>query len=169
MPSLDTNRIQEPEEDCALRSELQELLGVPEQGFFSAEVTPELVALAEELRHEANRRRRVARRPQPTWLLLAAGLPLAFALVGLGTWGLQQKHRADTLAQAVEAKNTEIQRTAAQAAQDRQNLSELKLAALEKQPLKRRTGSRPAELVIPVERPAATQLGQTEQVKAVGH
>ncbi len=99
----------ESEEDRALRSELQSMMGLPERPtFFDIQATPEQVALADELQREAERRRRTQRQ-KPSWMLLAAGLPVLLALSGLTGWGLHQKHRADTLAQNIEAKERENQ------------------------------------------------------------
>lgn len=102
MPWLDPAR-HESQEDQALRAELRGLLGVPEMPLLAAEPSPELAALADSLRQEAERRRRVVPLRRPSRLLLAAGLPFALAAVGLGAWGFAQKHRADTLAQDLEA------------------------------------------------------------------
>lgn len=99
----------ESEEDLALRSELQALMGLPKRSnFFDAKATPEQAALADELWREAERRRRTSRN-KPSWMLLAAGLPILLALGGLTTWGLHQKHRADALAQHIEIKEQENQ------------------------------------------------------------
>jgi hypothetical protein len=108
MPWPEPVRRFESPEDRELRAELTELLGYrPAQGagpvnFFGAKPTPELIALAEKLRAEAQRRRNTARR-RPVWLLAAAGLPIALALTGLGTWGVQQKRKAEAAAAAVQA------------------------------------------------------------------
>ena len=98
MPWLDPARLNESDEDRELREELRGLLGGPEPNFFQAEVTPEIVALAEDLRREAQRRKRTARQ-RPSWMLMAAALPIALVLTGLGSWGFHQKQRADVLAQ----------------------------------------------------------------------
>jgi len=173
MPSLDPIPFLEPEEDRALRDELMGLLGVPEQGFFEAKPTPEMNAMADRLRLEAMRRRRGSR-IQPTWMLLAAGLPLALVFAGVASWGIQQKHRADALATTMEAKNLEIQRANAEATRVRQHNLELASNLEKQQPLKARpttaTGARPMELVIPAEHPTQTRpVGNTEQVKATGN
>lgn len=96
----DPARANESAEDRDLRDELSELLGLPARGFFEAEVTPKMVALAEDLRREALRRRHTSRH-RPMWMLLAAGLPIALAVGALGSWGFQHKQRADALAAAV--------------------------------------------------------------------
>src|SRR5512133_2724494 len=89
----------EPAEDVQLRAELRDLLGLgPAVASAPAMPSAELTALADDLRREAQRRSRTERK-RPTWgLLAAAALPLLAALAGLGTWGLQQKQRADGLA-----------------------------------------------------------------------
>lgn len=111
MPWPEPVRRFESPEDKELRAELAELLGyrpAPGAGIgagspniFGAKPTPELIALAEKLRTEAQRRRNTTRR-RPGWLLLAAGLPIALALSGLGTWGVQQKRKAEEAAAAVQ-------------------------------------------------------------------
>ena len=58
-----------------------------------------MVKLADSLRAEALRRRNTARN-RPMRMLLAAGLPVALVISGLGAWGFQQKHRADRAAAA---------------------------------------------------------------------
>lgn len=95
----------ESPEDKELRAELADLLGYsPAQArqmggeasnYFGAKPTPELVVLAEKLRTEAQRRRNTSRQ-RSGWMLVAAGLPIALALSGLGSWGVQQKRKADT-------------------------------------------------------------------------
>ena len=103
----------ESPEDKELRSELAELLGYSAtaqarggihpgaSNFFGVKPTPELVALAEKLRAEAQRRRNTSRH-RSGWMLLAAGLPIALALSGLGGWGLHQKTKADQAAAVVQ-------------------------------------------------------------------
>lgn len=168
MPSLDPVRFVESAEDCALREELRELLGVPASNFFGVEPTAQLIALAEDLRREAARRRRTARH-RPAWMLLAAGLPLALVFAGIGTWGVQQKHRADALAAAMAQKEVEIQLQRATAARERQSQNlQLASTATEKQPQKSsKPGTRPAELVIPAPDPSLLPpQAQTDQVKS---
>jgi hypothetical protein len=104
----DSARANESAEDRELREELSQLLGIPVRNFFGAEPTAKMIALAEDLRREALRRRRTARN-RPIWLLLAAGLPFALALGALGSWGYQHKLRADALAEAVKQRDSEIQ------------------------------------------------------------
>jgi len=104
-------------EDRDLRDELSQLLGLPAHGFFAAEPTPRMIALAEDLRREALRRRHTSRQ-RPYRLLLAAGLPLALAVGAIASWGFQHKQRADALAAAVAQKEIQLQNlaTAASAA-----------------------------------------------------
>ncbi|MDR3685238.1 MAG: hypothetical protein P4L11_16025 [Geothrix sp.] len=103
----------EPAEDVQLRAELRDLLGLGPVVASAAEPTEELKALAEDLRREAQRRSRTQRK-RPTWgLLAAAALPLLAALAGLGSWGVQQKHRADDLAAQTQRQEQELTRLVA--------------------------------------------------------
>ena len=104
----------EPAEDVQLRAELRDLLGLgPAAASAPAAPSAELAALANDLRREALRRRRTERK-RPTWgLLAAAALPLLAVLAGLGTWGFQQKHRADGLALQAQRQEQELTRMAA--------------------------------------------------------
>jgi len=167
MPSLDPIRISESAEDCALREELRQLLGAPAADFFEVEPTPEMIALAEDLRREAARRRRMAPRRQPTWMLLAAGLPIALAFAGLASWGVQQKHRADAMAAAKVQVEQALQQAAAEVRQQ-QNL-QLASAPAEKSPVKTAKpgtlATKPGELVIPVDHPVLPPQAETNQVK----
>lgn len=166
MPSLDPIRVSESEEDCALREELRQLLGAPSGEFFEVGATPEMIALAEDLRHEAARRRRTARH-RPVRMLLAAGLPLALVFAGITSWGVHQKHRADDMAAAVMQKEQALQRAVAEAKQ--QQAFQLASLSLDKHPLKTAkpgtATTKPAELVIPVEHPLLPPQAETEQVK----
>ncbi|MDE3246220.1 MAG: hypothetical protein KGN80_09045 [Acidobacteriota bacterium] len=103
MPWLDPAHQEESAEDRELRAELRGLVGLPvssfESNFFDVQPTPEMVKLADSLRAEALRRRNTARN-RPMRMLLAAGLPVAIVITGLGAWGVQQKHRADRAAAA---------------------------------------------------------------------
>src|ERR1035437_3082722 len=109
----DPTRRFEPVEDVQLRAELRDLLGLgPMVAPMATEPTPELVNLAEDLRREAQRRSRTERK-RPTWgLLAAAALPLLATLVGLSSWGLQQKHRADGLVAQTQRQEQELTRLA---------------------------------------------------------
>lgn len=103
----DPARYHEPAEDRALREELSQLLGLPSRRFFEAEPTPKMIALAQDLHREALRRRHTSRR-KPMWMMMAAGLPLMFALSAVGVWGFQHKRRADDLAAAVLRQESQI-------------------------------------------------------------
>jgi len=170
----------EPAEDRALRDELSELLGVSAgpRNFFDTEATPEIVALAEKLRGEAERRRHTSRK-RPTWMLVAAALPFALVLAGLGNWGVQQKRRADEAhnralqaAEATKVQADELRRVTRESSQaemqrDREGLravSGVKLAS--RSPRKARPAA--AELVIPVENPLRTPSLEAQRVKAQG-
>jgi hypothetical protein len=107
----DPARVQESAEDRELRGELGQLLGLPARDFFEAEPTPKMIALAEDLRREALRRRHTSRH-RPAWMLLAAGLPIALAVGALGSWGFQHKQRADALAAAVVQRDLELRNMA---------------------------------------------------------
>lgn len=152
MPWLDPSRRFEPAEDRELRDELRDLLGVdPEPAnFFGAEPTPELVALADKLRSEAERRRRTDR-TRPLWTLLAAALPIALVLGGLSVWGHQQQQRANQLAAEVQRRERDTQ----QAVAAQLELSRTRVA-LEQARAEVRANQGPARrgrgLVIPVER-----------------
>ena len=116
MSWLDPARIHESAEDRDLREVLAQFLGLPARSFFGVEATPKMIALAEDLRREALRRRHTSRR-KPVWMLLAAGLPLALAVSALGSWGFQHKQRADTLTAAVAQKEVELRNMAKAAAE----------------------------------------------------
>jgi hypothetical protein len=107
----DPARHHESPEDRDLRGELSQLLGLPALGFFAATPTPKMIALAEDLRREALRRRHTSRQ-RPFRMLLAAGLPLALAVGALASWGFQHKQRADALAAAVAQKEIELRNLA---------------------------------------------------------
>ncbi|MBL0211379.1 MAG: hypothetical protein IPQ13_10790 [Holophagaceae bacterium] len=113
MPWLDPARQDESTEDRELRAELRGLVGLPvgsfESNFFDVQPTPEMVKLADSLRAEALRRRNTARN-RPMRLLLAAGLPVALVISGLGAWGFQQKQRADKAAAAAAAEINKTER-----------------------------------------------------------
>lgn len=158
----------EPAEDVQLRAELRDLLGLqPPAPRSAAPVTEELASLAEDLRREALRRRRTERR-RPSWgLIAAAALPLLAALAGLGTWGVQQKQRADGLAAHVQRQEAELSRVAAanaaelaqerKAKEDAQQQLQLVARALPKKSL--------PYLVIPVDKPLRLQGEDYQRVK----
>lgn len=170
MPWLDPARAHESDEDRALREELRGLLQLPSAPLLEAEVTPELAALADSLRHEAWRRRRTARGRRPAWLLLAAALPLALALGGLGTWGFTQKQRADALAQDLQRQRrdleTQLVAIRQELAQSQQNRVQPALQTARTSPeLDRGAQPKGKELVIPAERTALPGLQGTATVK----
>ena len=146
----------EPAEDVQLRAELRDLLGLGAPVAVPVvDPTPELKALAEDLRREALRCSRTQRQ-RPTWgLLAAAALPLLAVLAGLGNWGIQQKHRADTLATRAQRQEQELTRLAAthasEVARERQAKEEVqqKLQLASRRP----TPKGEPYLVIPVEKP----------------
>ena len=194
MPWPEPVRRFESQEDRELRAELAELLGYSPtaqarggnfsygegSNYFGAKPTPELVALAEKLRAEAQRRR-VTSRHSSRWMLLAAGLPIALALSGLGTWGVQQKRKADQAAAAMqqleekqrhakEASEAEIQRSREHAAGQGSGALQLASAPSAKpataaEAKKGRTKRLDPYPVIPVERGVMPCPAGTTQVK----
>ena len=164
----DPARLSESAEDRELREELRGLLGGPAANFFSIEPTPELVALAEDLRREALRRRHTARQ-KPSWMLLAAALPLALAVVGTGVWGFQQKRRAEALALNLARQDQEHQQQLVAVSNQLKSEREAREAfvrAIQKDSPKgpQRLGK---ELVIPVDRSPIPAAADTQLVK--GH
>lgn len=158
----------EPAEDVQLRAELRDLLGLgAAPAAKAAESTPELKALAQDLRREAQRRRRTERK-RPTWgLLAAAALPLLAALAGLGTWGFQQKQRADGLAVQAQHQEQELARLAASHAAEVAQERQAKEAVQQQLQLASKKGGRKVEpyLVIPVEKPLRYQEDDVQRVK----
>lgn len=126
MPWLDPARSEESAEDRELRDDLRRMLALPQAEVRNSAPTPEMIALAEDLRREALRRQHTPvlplRRTRPTWTLLAAGLPVLLLLGGMGAWGVQQKRKADALAATLQREKTESERRerAIQAAQERE-------------------------------------------------
>lgn len=158
----------EPAEDVQLRAELRDLLGLgPVAAQVVAEPNAELTALAEDLRREAQRRRRTERK-RPTWgLLAAAALPLLAVLAGLGTWGFQQKQRADGLALQAQRQEQELVQLAALHATEVAKERQAREAVQEQLQLASKKGGRKAEpyLVIPVEKPLKFQGDDYQRVK----
>jgi len=110
----DDTKIDEPAEDIALRIELQNLLEFAPTGRPHAAPTQESTALAKSLHREAMRRRRTSSAPRPfakspVFLLAAATVPLLFTAATLGTWGVNQKRRADEANAALAAKTLELE------------------------------------------------------------
>ncbi|HEY3401637.1 MAG TPA: hypothetical protein VGK03_13505 [Geothrix sp.] len=158
----------EPAEDVQLRAELRDLLGLgPAVTKVSPESTTELTALAEDLRREALRRRRTERK-RPTWgLLAAAALPLLAVLAGLGTWGFQQKQRADGLALQAQRQEQALTQLAALHATEVAKERQAKEEVQQQLQLASKKGGRKAEpyLVIPVEKPMKFQGDDYQRVK----
>jgi hypothetical protein len=164
----DSARRFEPAEDVALRAELRDLLGLgPMVAPQATEPTVELQTLADDLRREAQRRRRTERK-RPTWgLLAAAALPLLAILGGLGTWGYQQKHRADELATQTQRQEQELTRLASSHAMEVAKERQAKEEVQQKLQLASRKSDRKAEpyLVIPVEKPLKVVGDDYQRVK----
>jgi hypothetical protein len=158
----------EPAEDVQLRAELRDLLGLgPVKVPSATEPTAELSALADDLRREAQRRSRTQRK-RPTWgLLAAAALPLLAAMGGLGTWGLQQKHRADELVVQSQRQEQELTRLATTHATEVAKERQAKEEVQQKLQLASRKVNRRAEpyLVIPVEKPLKVAGDDYQRVK----
>jgi|ERR1035438_2028045 hypothetical protein len=158
----------EPAEDVQLRAELRDLLGLgPVKALGATEPSVELNTLADDLRREARRRSHTDRK-RPTWgLLAAAALPLLAALGGLGTWGLQQKQRADGLVAQTQRQEQELTRLATnhatEVAKERQAKEEVQQQLqLASRKINRRTEP---YLVIPVEKPLKTMGDDYQRVK----
>jgi hypothetical protein len=158
----------EPAEDVQLRAELRELLGLGAVAeSTTVEPTTELNALADDLRREAQRRSRTERK-RPTWgLLAAAALPLLAALVGLGTWGYQQKERADGLAVQAQRQEQALASLTATHASEVAKERQAKEEVQQQLQLASRKGSRKTEpyLVIPVEKPLRVGGEDYQRVK----
>lgn len=191
----DPDRRFEPAEDQELREELAGLLGLPApraarvhgarmhgaHNFFDAEPTPEIVALAEKLRAEADRRRHTQRR-RPAWMLAAAVLPFMLVLAGIGSWGSQQKRRAEEAQaralkaeeernRAKEQQRLTLEGTKAEIDRDREErqgfraVHQASATGAKGRGLRRPAG---AELVIPVDHPLRTPALDVQRVKAQG-
>ena len=158
----------EPAEDVQLRAELRDLLGLGAPvAVQTVEPTPELKALADDLRREALRRSRTQRQ-RPSWgLLAAAALPLLAALAGLGNWGIQQKHRADELTVQAQRQEQELTRLAASHATEVARERQAKEEVQQKLQLASRKSSPTTEpyLVIPVEKPLKGVSDDYQRVK----
>lgn len=158
----------EPAEDVQLRAELRDLLGLgPVASIKAPEPAAGLKALADDLLREARRRSRTQRK-RPSWgLLAAAALPLLATLVGLGTWGFQQKQRADQLALRAQHQEQELVRMAAahasEVAKERQAKEEIQqqLQLASKKDIRKTA----PYLVIPVEKPLRTMGEDYQRVK----
>jgi hypothetical protein len=163
----DSQRFSEPASETALREELRGLLGWEARNYFESEPTPELVALAEDLRREARRRNHTARN-RSHWMLLAAAVPLALAFGGVSLWGIKQKHRAEDLAAAVVQREVEIARMASSQKAPAipattPQKPETLLASAAKPASK---SPKPKQLVIQLDQPTRQVVSDTQQVKA---
>ena len=158
----------EPVEDVQLRAELRDLLGLgPVVASTAVAPNAELTALADDLRREAQRRSRTQRK-RPTWgLLAAAALPLLATLAGLGTWGFQQKQRADGLVVQAQRQEQELTRLASTHATEVARERQAKEEVQQKLQLASRKGGRRTEpyLVIPVEKPLRVGGEDYQRVK----
>jgi hypothetical protein len=126
-----------------------------------------MVNLAVNLRQEALRRSRTERK-RPTWgLLAAAALPLLATLVGLGTWGFQQKHRADGLVAQTQRQEQELTRLASTHASEVARERQAKEEVQQQLQLASKKGGRKAEpyLVIPIEKPLKALGDDYQRVK----
>jgi hypothetical protein len=164
----DPTRRFEPVEDVQLRAELRDLLGLgPMVASMATEPSTELVNLAEDLRREAQRRSRTERK-RPTWgLLAAAALPLLATLVGLSSWGFQQKHRADGLVAQTQRQEQELTRLASSHATEVAKERQAKEQVQQQLQLASRKGNRKGEpyLVIPIEKPLKVMGDDYQRVK----
>ena len=165
----------EPAEDVELRSELRELLGLAELAPAAALPDPELAALADSLRKEAERRRHATLRPRPSWrLAMAAALPILLGLGAVGTWGFQQKHRADALAAQVVDQDARLQRVSSESDTAKLELAQERAAKEDAQmklvqiAQKLSPQDRQPYLVIPAKKPVGAEVMDTLRVKAPG-
>ncbi|MDR0498629.1 MAG: hypothetical protein LBH03_02695 [Holophagales bacterium] len=98
----DLMQTDESAEDLALRTELQNMLGMAPVQHPHLEPTSDAIALAKSLHREAMRRRHTAAvapiRKRPFFMLIAAAIPVILCITAIGTWGVKQKRRADVLA-----------------------------------------------------------------------
>lgn len=168
----DPARSSETAEDRALRDELRQLLGGPEP-HAEAATTPSTITLAEDLRREALRRRHtpnvVPLRHKPTFALLAAALPLALVVGGLGFWGMQQKRKAEQLAAAIREKDAERKRLEqeheAALQRQREAMAPERLQQASTTPRTSRDARQPREVVRPTDRPIVPQPVDLQRVK----
>ena len=177
----DPSRRFEPAEDVELRSELRGLLGLSELDAVSASASDaalpdaELIALADSLHREAERRRHAMLRPRSAWkLAAAAGLPILFGLGAVGLWGVQQKHRADDLASRMADKDAQIQRIASEKDSATLELAQERAAKEDAQAKlvqvaeKLSPRDRQPYLVIPAKKPVGAEVMETLRVKVLG-
>lgn len=175
MSRPEITRRDESAEDAALRQELRGLLAMDEAPA-PPRPTPDMIALADSLLREAERRRHTPNvrplRRRPTALLMAAGLPLVLGLVGMGAYGISQKRKAEAMAAAVQVKEQENRRLRESHQQERERerlllqSQQVQMATAKPTPTPARKGPKGQELVLPVQRPAAQgQVPETLQVK----
>ena len=137
----------EPAEDVQLRAELRDLLGLGAPvAVQTVEPTPELKALADDLRREALRRSRTQRQ-RPSWGLL--------------------KHRDDELTVQAQRQEQELTRLAASHATEVARERQAKEEVQQKLQLASRKSSPKTEpyLVIPVEKPLKGVSDDYQRVK----
>lgn len=166
----DPARSEETADDRALREEMRQLLGAPAPRPETAP-TPELTALAEDLRRESLRRKHtpnvVPFRRKPLFALLAAALPMALVVGGLGFWGMQQKRKVEALAAVVAEKEAERQRLQKEREEaqrrEREAMAPERLQQASAKPA--RQPRQPREVVRPADRPIAPQPLDLQQVK----
>jgi len=161
----DLIKINESEEDLALRNELQNMLGIIPLQHSNSDPTPETTALAKSLHSEAMRRRRTAAPVMPMYrrpifILIAAAIPLLFCVTALGTWGVKQKRRADVLAAKTIELETRQNRidAAREAARNRESHPSARSSDSELKPLQVNASPNQnpnnGELIKPEERPS---------------
>ena len=166
----DQARTHEAEADSELREEMRSLLGCGPRKPVEARTSPEMILLADDLRREAKRRNHTVRK-QSSWMLMAAALPFALVLGGLGAWGVGQKHRADRYATTVQQKDAELQRMATAFKAPLGIAPPAKATVVNTFQLATRTltpkaKSQGKELIIPVERSPEALVTDTQRVKA---
>jgi len=176
MPWHDLINIEESAEDRALRAELQELLGIAPHQPQCMDGDPDaatMTALAQSLHREAVRRGRISTsaamtgaKPsffkRPIFVNLAAAALVVATLSTLGTWGLDQKRRADAL--AAKTKELELRQNRMDEAKDAARGTEAPMLQAAEQPAQRPNKLEPrgkGELIKPEESPA--QLNNTNE------
>jgi hypothetical protein len=160
----DLMKIDEPEEDLALRAEFQNILGMNPVQHSHSDPAPDDIALVKSLYREAMRRRRTAAAVapmsrRPLFILVAAAIPVIFSVAALGTWGVKQKRRADIL--AAKTKELETKQNRIDAARERvrsrenqpSSALESELKPIQADAGKNQTPNNNGELIKPEERP----------------
>ena len=106
---------------------------------------------------------------------MAAALPILLGLGAVGTWGFQQKHRADTLAAQMADKDAQIQRISSESATAKLELADERAAKEDAQQKlvlvaqKLSPQDRQPYLVIPAKKPVGAEVMDTLRVKAPGN